>query len=122
MMGVYIKGMKMPKNCCECWFMEGADEWCCAHRGRYLEPDYRYGIKDKPDWCPLVEVPPHGRLIDADEISEHKYATIPPHRKEYCDGKPKSEEEVIAFKFGWNDAIDAITENAPTIIEAEEDE
>ena len=64
MSDLLIKGMKMPKNCCECWFMEGADEWCCAHRGRYLEPDYRYGIKDKPDWCPLVEVPPHGRLAD----------------------------------------------------------
>lgn len=69
-----------------------------------------------------IPVPPHGRLIDADEISEHKYTTMPPYRREYCDGKPKSEDEVVAFKFGWNSAIDAITENAPTIIEAEEGE
>ena len=67
MSGVYISGMEMPTRCAECWLMDGLDGWCCAKRGRALPPEYRYGIKDRPDWCPLVPVPPHRRLIDADE-------------------------------------------------------
>ena len=70
------------------------------------------------EFAEVEEIPPHGRLIEATEITEHKYTTIPSHRKEYADGKPKSEEEIIAFKFGWNYAIDAIVENAPTVIPA----
>ena len=69
-MSILIKGLKMPKGCERCWLMDGEDSWCTAMRGRYLTPDFRYGIKDKPEWCPLVEVPPHGRLIDADAIKE----------------------------------------------------
>lgn len=66
-MGVYIKGMKMPKNCCECeirsYDANAGEEYCpfsqivCLSIGRQ-------------DNCPLVGVPePHGRLIDADEIT-----------------------------------------------------
>lgn len=114
-MSVLIRGMEMPPDCfyCKLSFMSGERLFCSAMKNeevlrRKIDPN-----------CPLIPVPPHGRLIDADEILEHKYATIPPYRKEYSDGKPKSEDEVIAFKFGWNDAIDAIVANAPTIIEAE---
>lgn len=36
-----------------------------------LEEEY---ANNKPNWCPLVAIPPHGRLIDADalvcEVSE----------------------------------------------------
>lgn len=117
-MSILIKGMKMPPSCflCKLSFMSGERLFCSAMKNEEV-------LRSKIDSnCPLVELPPHGRLVDADEISKHKYATIPPYRKEYSDGKPKSEDEVIAFKFGWNDAIDAIVANAPTIIEAEEGE
>lgn len=49
-MGVYIKGMDMPKNCGECFV--GNRAICSKH-------------------CPLTEVPePHGRLIDADALAD----------------------------------------------------
>ena len=120
-MGVYIKDMEMPGSCIQCklWYLiplADTYEDICRVTGHRVNPYHR------ADDCPLVEIPLHGRLIDADAISKHKYATIPPYRKEYSDGKPKSEDEVIAFKFGWNDAIDAIVANAPTIIPAEEGE
>ena len=62
-MSILIKGMEMPKNCKECGlYIEGA---CYAKGYR----DYRLIMdKSKPDDCPLVELPPHGRLIDADEL------------------------------------------------------
>lgn len=43
--------MEMPKRCKECWFMDR--KWCSAKHGKLLDGDYRYGIKDKPSWCPL---------------------------------------------------------------------
>ena len=65
-MSVIVTGMEMPKNCQECaLYIEGA---CYAKGYR----DYR-SIMDtaKPDDCPLVELPPHGRLIDADKLNIH---------------------------------------------------
>lgn len=67
-MSILIKGMEMPTRCAECWLMDGEDSWCTACRGRHLYPEYRYGIKDRPDWCPLVPAQAHGRLIDANAL------------------------------------------------------
>lgn len=46
-MSILIRGMKMPKNCGECFV---GNRTICA------------------DNCPLIELPPHGRLIDADKL------------------------------------------------------
>lgn len=59
-MSVLIKGMKMPASCYECVLghaVDGCDSWY----GKEVSTTAR------PINCPLVEVPPHGRLIDADE-------------------------------------------------------
>ena len=64
-MSVLIKGMKMPKNCCECpikvWGYEG---YICPFSG--IEA-LNIGIQRD---CPLIELPPHGRLIDADALPQ----------------------------------------------------
>ena len=55
----------MPNNCKECaFYIDGA----CYGKGYR---DYR-SIMDtaKPDDCPLIELPPHGRLGDLDELYE----------------------------------------------------
>ena len=63
-MSILINGMKMPECCDECVFMETQDSG--------FGNDYICGISKKDvdgvcD-CPLIEVPPHGRLIDADAL------------------------------------------------------
>ena len=67
-MSVLIKGMEMPKNCDEC-------ELCtCYVREDGTEENYRcvitfypiHEFDERHEYCPLVEIPPHGRLIDAD--------------------------------------------------------
>ena len=118
-MGVYIKCMEMPERCWDCDLCY--DSFCCRSLGIQFSDreDFEPAERRLSD-CPLIPVPPHGRLIDAGKISDHKYTTIPPYRRQYADGKPKSEEEVLAFKFGWNYAIDAVMDNAPTVIPAEE--
>ena len=57
-MAVLIKGMEMPNNCRDCWH-----SLCCKYT---LTGDERY--YSKSDDCPLVPVPEHGRLIDADAL------------------------------------------------------
>lgn len=69
-MGVYIKGMEMPKNCLECeirsYDANAGEEYCPFSQMVCLS----IGIQDN---CPLVEVPePHGRLIEAPDISEYE--------------------------------------------------
>lgn len=60
-MGVYIPNMKMPEHCGECRF--AVDGWCYA----YGKPNIDALANDgRTNFCPLVPVPPHGRLIDAD--------------------------------------------------------
>ena len=64
-MGVYIKGMEMPKNCIDCHCMDEEYFWCGpANRNlKTVTTDCR------PDFCPLIEVPEqHGRLGDLDAL------------------------------------------------------
>ena len=65
--------------------------------------EHEEGLRKRRDDCPLIEIHPHGRLIDALEINEVKWV-----------------HPDTAWMKGWNSAIDAILENAQTIIEAEE--
>lgn len=70
-MSILIKGMKMPKSCDKCDFIEYDDEyeyecWCPIIRSNVEEY-----TENKPARCPLVEIPPHGRLIDADKLCEY---------------------------------------------------
>ena len=78
-MSVYIKGIKMPTSCHECPLL------------------YVTSICDGSKDCPLVPVPPHGRMIDADALIE-------------------AHEQVCSRSMKFN------LDLAPTIIPAEEGE
>ena len=95
-MSVLIKGMEMPKSCekCPCKTADAFGGLGCQTTG-YIP--LRKANQDRPDWCPLVEIPPHGRLIDADALV--KKQPIPEL------GAPR-----------W------LIEQAPTIIESEEED
>lgn len=100
LMGVYIKGMKMPDNCCNCPLGDAADGWYCKLTGY----TYNWGNPNRASWCPLVPVPKHGGLIDADALPlEDSVPTVMMH-----DG----ERWISAYELAM----------APTIIPAEEGE
>ena len=67
-MGVYINGMEMPKSCYVCPFCDYVSARCDAVKGNPYTPESRY--EKRADFCPLVPVPDHGRLIDADELEK----------------------------------------------------
>lgn len=54
-MSVILKGVEMPERCGQCFLRVGN----CKQR-IYME--------QRPKNCPLVELPPHGRLGDLDEL------------------------------------------------------
>ena len=70
-MGVYIPGMEMPKSCEKCPFCivnrhdRGDDSLC-----RLINKEVFTFMRSLPQDCPLVPVPPHGRLIDKDALLE----------------------------------------------------
>ena len=68
-MGVYIKGMEMPKRCCECRLST-----CHSFKERplcdVLVEYMSYGEWEakRLDNCPLVPIPPHGGLIEKNAV------------------------------------------------------
>ena len=96
-MSVLIKGMDMPENCFQCPCLDG--EYCvCQAVDSYEKIE---SIKFRPPYCPLVEVPKHGRLVDADAI-----------RKDIDKQRPSRK-----YEDAW--AL-TIIDFAPTVIESEE--
>ena len=70
MSGVYIPGMEMPKSCFECKLLDYTDTFKCRFRFESLAREHGINIS-RPSWCPLIPVPDHGRLVDADALIEH---------------------------------------------------
>lgn len=109
-MGIYIKGMEMPTSCNECFVKP---VFCPSIRGRMGSDTAPYTwipANYKHDDCPLVPVPPHGRLIDADAVFKRLQKQA---MSVWGNGNPRYQivlEVMDAIRF------------APTIIEAEEGE
>lgn len=58
--------MEMPTSCRDCDFMQwgSVEPNRCGITDCFIGGDY----EKRQDNCPLVPVPPHGRLIDADAL------------------------------------------------------
>ena len=108
-MSILIKGMEMPKGCDDCP-LYGIDLRCSIT----YTPNYTDGrFVERLGNCPLVAVPPHGRLIDADALT-NKLQEL--YDKRECEARYTDSKEI---KVSWNEAVYQIIK-APTIIEAEE--
>lgn len=79
-MGVYIKGMEMPRNCEKCLYSSWSNFYqiYVCNAIRHDEPVLfdKKQVKStatvrsgRADNCPLVPVQPHGRMIDADALA-----------------------------------------------------
>lgn len=108
-MSILIKGMEMPTSCIECpccrhdnWNGETAHQ-CNVSFITFGAEDENWIYNTRPNWCPLAELPPHGRLGDLDALkAQYKY------------GEADSEDEKV-----WMMNIRRAIANAPTVIEAE---
>ena len=74
-MSILIKGLIMPSCCDGCTFSDWSNlhqTACCKlhdYDPCFADHSREYGDK-RADFCPLVEIPEHGRLIDADALKE----------------------------------------------------
>lgn len=66
-MSVIVKGMEMPKRCLDCPFLITRDNDDCILQSDEANAKFE-GWDDMKASCPLIELPPHGRLIDADKL------------------------------------------------------
>lgn len=107
-MAVYIRGMEMPSCCMFCPLSNSAG---CGLSNPPIIMTSKEMLAGHPDWCPLVPVPPHGRLIDASEkIRVQMYDDM---TEDYHIAEMTIDD---LLSQGWVEA------NAPTIIPAEEGE
>lgn len=84
-MEIYLPNMEMPTSCAFCRFCEGlADtlKGTCA----FCMVDGKYRDAQTNDGCPLVPVPPHGRLIDADALLSQYKGNIWTAQIDYAEG------------------------------------
>ena len=91
-MSVLIKGMTRPKNCFECHLTKWIDDGCAG-----CVADDKIHNASKPIDCPLVEIPAHGRLIDADKMCAD-LATVDPQYEtmiEWCIQVTNAQPTVI---------------------------
>ena len=118
-MSIIVKGMKMPKTCGECRF--SVDGWCYAIASNDDQPGYIKSY-EKAKWCPLIEVPPHGDLIDRDvlrasfkeSIDEcHKWANEIPNETEMYAR--------VSQSLGTFVECSLRTKGMPTVIPADKD-
>ena len=65
-MSILINGMKMPKSCYECRLGYSLLGKRCMRTGTLVETGD--ALKGRLPTCPLIELQPHGRLIDADAL------------------------------------------------------
>lgn len=105
MADIVIRGMEMPKFCCECPLKESMYDvgYICLPRKEPIKVNL---YKGRDDACPLVPLPEgHGRVIDADALIADKSGEATLWcGYEYQDHSVVFEEDI---------------KNAPTIVPAE---
>ena len=107
-MSVLIRGMEMPTSCNACMF----DVYGLCLINKNIE-----GKDELTHSCPLVPVPPHGRLIDADALMKR-------FEKEEKAADEHGRDFSFSFKSGGQNctewwAVQNMLMDAPTIIETE---
>lgn len=92
MADILIKGMEIPDCCygCPLVYDMGEGNYACPFFNGYAPIDGRR------DDCPLIELPPHGRLVDGDKL--------------LADHNPNENWDYMV--------LECIIRNAPTVVEA----
>ena len=105
MSDILIRGMEMPRNCEECDV-----KVVCKNYWKLIREQYT-----RPSWCPLVPVPPHGRLGDLDALEK----ILKEKQAKYKARDLLATHELSeAMRMGFDAAVGHVL-MAPTIIPAE---
>lgn len=106
-MSILIHGMEMPKSCHDCEMSALVDVSDGLAYGCQALKEMIFNNRERLPNCPLVPVPPHGRVIDADELLSQYKGNIWTAQTDYAEGLRDVANDI---------------KQAPTVIEAEEGE
>lgn len=95
-MDILIKNIEKPKNCLECQFYLSEYDYCHALKDNLSQKEWETKSR-----CPLVELPPHGELIERSAVID------------IIRTNPLMQSDTV--KVG---SLVHRVENAPTIVEA----
>lgn len=112
---ILIRGIEYPKSCADCeWIVQrfpGADYWCKRTNTIIHATWPSAKLNQKPDSCPIHELPPHGDLIDRDAYRREMMSWL-----DWCCKMwiTPTEPEI------WEKLMDALND-APVIVPASEE-
>lgn len=109
-MSILIKGMKMPTHCIDCPFMVSRDNDDCVLQSAESNESFENWEQMKAG-CPLIELPPHGRLGDLDALRRAMY-----HEAFETDSPMQKWDSGCWIRYKL---LERVEEAAPTIIPAE---
>lgn len=82
-MSLYVKNMTMPANCTDCEFRKRATHEYISDCSKCPFSGEDTPVLQRRQDCPLIDVPTHGRLIDADVlIEQNRYLRYDPSHHE----------------------------------------
>lgn len=85
-MGIYIKGnIEPPPHCFNCSRKIDPDNRQCNIDGHIFEETLDKLTCRRDEDCPLVEIPPHGRLVKASKVEfELCESNMPKSYRDFC--------------------------------------
>lgn len=114
-MSVYIKDMEMPRGCASCKISRrNGKKMICPFIWK-CEWDIHDPVSadHRLDGCPLIPVPDHGRLIDADALRQAMY-----HEAFETDSPMQKWDSGCWIRYKM---FERMEESAPTIIPADKE-
>lgn len=110
-MSILIKGMDMPKTCDDCPLLDWDLSYIkCGVVNRKFNVYEEHFKESRAYDCPLIEIPPHGRLIDEKEAIKSTWMVL------------KGLGYYGLGNTGLTKTVKAVFKTAPAIIEAEKGE
>ena len=93
-MSILIKGINPPKRCYTCSWYNKVE--CPVNDGRYY-----YRAQRHPS-CPLIELPPHGDLVDLSDMvhpnDSMRRMTIDEQLRRTCEGWSADRKQYVVIK------------------------
>lgn len=101
-MNILIRGMEMPKKCLTCpcleynMFDDDIDGYCKTLKTKITNSDKRH-----PN-CPLIELPPHGDLVDLNDMvhpnDSMRRMTIDEQLRRTCEGWSADRKQYVIIE------------------------
>ena len=113
-MSILITSLDKPDRCVVCPLFKSTmtgERLCKGKAIMFGEEDTEWLVKTTPNWCPIVEIPPHGDLIERDALKR---------KCQRLSTEAWKTKSIAPVGLTMNQFIDFV-EEAPSVIPAEKE-